>query len=117
MSTKHTVTIPQLSVFALTDVLEAPGWSKTPADIMLAGQILVEVIPEITRPEAVVKARTQSEARKADGPWCDLPVTLEVTEKQRECVKRCLTHWTEKGALPGGRYSSAMLGGFGFTAE
>jgi hypothetical protein len=117
MSNKHSLALPQMSAAALTEVLEAPGWSKTPADIMLAGQLLVDVLPEITRPEAVVKARTQAECRKADAAWCDLAIAFEVSEKQREAVKRCLTHWTEKGALPGGRYSAALLAAFGFTAE
>ena len=113
----HPIKIPQLSVKCLTDCLEGAGWSKGPADIVLGGQLLVDVLPEVTLPEAVTKAKSQAESRKADAAWCDAPVEFEVTEKQRDAVKRCLTFWTEKGAIPGGRYSSALLLAFGLGGE
>jgi hypothetical protein len=101
---------------ALLDCLEAPSWSKTTSDIVQSAAIL-DKLPDITQPDAVAGSKTQSEARKADPAWCDAEVLLELTEKQRETVKRCVTHWSEKGALPGGRYSAALLVAFGLGAE
>lgn len=109
----HELKLPQLAAKALADALEGPGWAKGPADIVLAGQVLVDVLPEIALPENVATARTQAACHKANAEWCGQEIAFRLTEKQREMVKRALTHWAEKGALPAGRYTTALLTAFG----
>lgn len=115
----HPLKLPQLAAKALADTLEGAGWAKSPADIVCAGAVLVDVLPEINEPEAVAKAKSQALARKADAAWCDAEITgiRQLTEKERDTCKRCLTFWSEKGALPAGRYTTALLTHFGLGGE
>lgn len=112
----HKITLPQMSAKGLSEMLEGAGWAKTPQDIVGSAAIL-DKLPTITVPENIAAAKSQSAARMADATWCDLEVKFELSEKQRETVKRCLTFWSEKSAISGGRYSSTLLLAFGLGGE
>lgn len=117
MPTSHKITLPQLAVACLRDNLEIPGWATLISDQGIACKLLDTVIPEVPQPEEIKKARTQTSAREANTTWCNEPKEFEITDRQRDTVRKALKFHLERGSLPPGRYTFAVLKAFGLSSE
>lgn len=117
MANSHKIQLPQLAVKALRDVLESPGWARLTSDHSAAAKMLDGVVPEVTPPDEVKAARSQSEARVANAAWSDEAKAFELSDKQRDTARKALRHHLEQGNLPPGRYTFALLSQFGLAEE
>lgn len=118
MSTPSTsFSLPQFSVFVLTGALEQPGWAVTSRDHGCAFQLLETVLPAVKLPEELRSCSTQRAARDAAPSWCSQMLAVDITERQRDTVKKCLSTLRDKGALPPGWGTFALLSAFGLADE
>lgn len=114
------IKLPRISLKMLSEVLESTGWAKPPhatSDIIHAGRVLTDPKMDFVIPDELNAVRSQNAARRIDPKWCDKELEFEINEKERATCERAIRHCTENGALPGGRYSSALLAAFGIKAE
>ncbi len=115
--TLHAVSLPALAVFLLSGALEQPGWATTSRDHGEAFRLLESIIPELKQPDEIAGVRTQREARQKDAAWCTAPHAFEITERQRDTIKKCLTALRDKAAMPTGWASQVLLVAFGLADE
>lgn len=106
-----TTTLPRLSVRILRNVLSAPGWAKKTEEVWLAGKLLCEVIPED------VDEAPEFATKTAERAWCQEPVSLELTEKQREVCKTAVKALIAEGRMAPGEYSYRLIGMLGLGDE
>lgn len=113
-----TITLPRMSVKYLTEFLAAPGWTKTVADIYIAGQVLSEKLPTFGEgsehqmpkgpvPKALTTAgapdwsrmsqieATEFRQKLADhnaamAIWGKVPLEIELTDKQFNTCQACV---------------------------
>lgn len=110
----HKIKLNQGAVKFLRDMLALPGWANTVKDIILGGQLLVDVVPEVPNPPEGADA---NDREKVMG-WANTEVAeFEVTENQREAVRRCLKHFAEKGAIPPVKNAMLLLVAFGYDEK
>lgn len=88
----HDITLNNGSLVLLRAALSAPGWATSMELIARAGQLLVVTLPELDDPETL--KLTERIKWEADGTY-----SLCLSDKQRDCIKKCLEYHTEKGAL------------------
>jgi len=106
----HKINMSQGAVNLLRNIISGTGWAKTTQDIILGGGLLADTrLPEYENIPTEKKAAME---------WAKAPAPeFEVSEKEREAVKRAITHFCTQGALPIGLASAELLKVFGFTAE
>lgn len=123
----HKINLTQGAVRYLRDMLASTGWAKSINDIILGGGLLVDVLPEPSEPptttpverEAADQARIRLLAHTADvKAWAALPVPeFDVTEKQRDCIRRCIKHFAELGNIPPTPQAYVLLTAFGYSSD
>ncbi len=117
----HTITIFQQTLNVLRSMLELPGWVKTPADVYLAGKLLVQTLPAVDvswAPTSEALAKSSTEDQKAfkarETEWCDSKIELKLDEKERELIRLCLTKNVEN--LRHNKYTFDLYNAFGFSS-
>ena len=123
----HKINLTQGAVRYLRDMLASTGWAKSINDIILGGGLLVDVLPEPSEPpvitpverEAADQARIRLAAHTANvKTWSALPVPeFDVTEKQRDCIRRCIKHFAEQGSIPPTPQAFVLLTAFGYSPD
>ena len=116
--TTHKVALTQGALSLLHNLLSGTGWAKTTMDIILAGGLLAEKLPDFAPPPE----REQSETRRNfDGratAWADVSVSeFEISEKERDVCKKAIKHFVEAGAIPATKHAALLLMAFGYGAE
>ncbi len=105
-----TLTLPALAAFILRDGLGLPGWATTPRDFAGALPLLDKLenlVPAF--PEELKKCTTQAAALKANAAWCRAEIPVECSTREREAAAKCVRHLIEKGILPVGFATAALL--------
>jgi hypothetical protein len=103
----------------LRDCLSQSGWAKGIADIIVGGQLLAEIVPEVPgEPIApnnmLASPQEKIEFKAAHAKWASaITSSFELTEKQRDTCKQCIRHLVEKQQIQPGKYSLDMLKAFG----
>jgi len=105
----HKINLLQAEANLLRGIIAATGWCKTTQDIMLGGGLLADSrLPEFENIPTEAKAVKE---------WAKVAVPeFEVTEKERDAIKRAITHFVSLGqaaSLP----ALGLLKAFGYTAE
>jgi hypothetical protein len=114
MSTPHKLNITQGAAKYLQDLLNVLGWAKTTNDIIIGGSLLSTKLELTTFPEATAEETVRAyEARVL--PWMNTKMDLELTDKERDCVRRCLEHCSKEARIRVSKYSSELLTVFGYT--
>ena len=94
----------------LRSIIEGNGWAKTTSDIIHGGGLLAKGrLPDVgPLPEADVDAKAFAEKPAPE---------FEVSEKEREAIKRAIKFFAESGNIKPSSFSLEVLLAFGFTAE
>lgn len=110
MSTKHTVKLSQGAVHLLRSIVDAPGWAKSTSDIIVGGGLLSDDrLPEYK------DAPTDKTSKEESKAWLEKAASpFEITEKEREAIKRAIEHFTGQGNIKASKYSAELLKAFGF---
>lgn len=118
------ITLPQNSLNLLRNFLAQPGWARTTKDIYLGGKLLAETLPELdiswvrNDKELAAMASEEREAYRAiDREFCDKPCEIEISDGERDVVRKCMEKLTEGGVVPPGKYTFRLFDIFGFKPE
>jgi hypothetical protein len=111
--TKHEIKLNNITAKYLSDLLQSMDWTRTTADVVLAGQILVDKLPANLDKEAR-KIGTDEEKLEE---WMAKPVNFTLSEKQREVCKFVIENFAKKGKLPPNKYGGMLCSAFGFSVE
>lgn len=96
------VKLPAIAWKMIRDLLNAPGWATTPKDIFVAGKMDDE--GTIGLPHEPEKLTSET-----DEAWCSTPVEIEISENQREAIKKCLLAHVSRGAIGANKWSWMAL--------
>ncbi len=111
----HSITINQGAVKYLADMLNSTGWAKTTADIIIGGGLLATKLelPDFPSPEA---KETVGEFNTRCLPYMKTGFpALELTDKERDCARRCLDYYVKEGRLAPSSFTRDLLLAFGYT--
>jgi len=105
----HKIQLTNGSYKILEECLNAIGWAKSISDIMLSGGVLSK-LPEQKIPEGAITQKDFIAWQRLDAP------IFEVSDKERETIRKCLTHFTTEGKIPASVQSATLFAAFGFEA-
>lgn len=116
----HKITISGQSLNLLRQLLNLPGWCKTPGEVWCAGNLLVNVLPEfdlswVKKPEevAALSAANAVEYKAKDNQHATAQHAFELDEKSRDLVRTCLEKHAE--SVRPDRYIFELYTAFGFS--
>lgn len=103
---KFAFSLPQVATKYLGDILTMEGKIRRPDDLISAAQVM-EKLPifdqTLTKPENDAALRE----------WVKVPVTLTLTDRQRDVCRTSLKTAAEDGTIRAGKYVQALFGEFG----
>lgn len=105
----HKITLPQLSVRLLSQLLSIPGVCQKPEDFYRIGQVQAEVLPEITVPKFDNDA--------AELEWAEHPIEFQLTERQRDAVKLAVGEAVKQGKVGAGKYFYRIVQQLGLMSD
>lgn len=104
----HKINMSQGAVNLLRSIVSGNGWAKTIQDIMLGGGLMVKLPEYANIPTEDKKAKEWAEIKEAE---------FEVTEKERDSIKKAIAHFVELGAIPTNKGAVELLTAFGYAPE
>lgn len=110
---KHTLTLNRDAVGLLAGALSQGAWyaeKDQTAHAYRAGQVL-ELPAMDNGPQPESKDPLVAKA------WLSFPVSVELTDKQRDTVRACVEFFLKSGRLPPGRATSLLMRELGLAPE
>jgi len=110
------VTLSALAAYLAVNALEQNGWTKSNRELVAGNEVIAlldthpvlsDVPEEINRP-----GMTQRLCRDAAPEWCNQSVTLTLTDRQRDALRKCLTALRDSMRLPAGSATTEIITAF-----
>ena len=106
----YNIKINNIAAKYLNDLLQSTDWTRTTSDIILAGKVLTEKLPQALDKEAKAVA---GDVEKFEA-WADRLVTFDLTEKEREVCRFAVEKFAKSGRVPPNKYGAALVQALGF---
>ena len=124
--TPVSITLPQVSVKYVRELLNTTGWASSLFNLKWGGEAF-ESLPEPAT-EPIDKGRWTdedelTEFRAKTKKWAEKPLTFSLSPKQFKALKSCMEYYIVQAhnkaaqkpyqsVLPGGRYTNAIISAF-----
>jgi len=111
---------PNINVGAGNIIRNALGgrWAEEPADYYNAGSLLENELEKLPKAPTFENptAFSETDVQKHDA-WANAEFVFELTESERDTVKKCLVLALKQKQLPIGRYTNIIIKTFGLLGK
>lgn len=104
---QHNIKSTRGGVSLILSALVQPGWTKVTASIYRAGKLVEDL--EMKFNEEPPKDAAEGKA------WSLNEVSFDVSEKEREVLKECLTHHVKEGHIGPSKHFRALADSLGLA--